>query len=227
MAFLKRDELLNADILTFLSSGGKTLKETEDGVLVKTADNIYVIDALSKGSYRELSKYIPKGKGIDICAHQSRFAPLLLDGKGENTKLLPCWEYVYRKKELFEENDIKGFEFKPLSEKELDFVDENYGEPREYILRCLNSMIGAFKDGKCVGFAGLHPNGEVGLLKVIPEYRGKGIGRELEKRIANRRIKSGYTPYNFVVVGNDVSVNLQEELGFERAERMTTWVIEK
>ena len=56
MAFLMRDELLNADIIDCLRFGGEVIKSTDDGVLVRTAETIYVIEALSKESYMELGK---------------------------------------------------------------------------------------------------------------------------------------------------------------------------
>ena len=227
MTFLMRDELLNADIIDCLRFGGEVLKSTDDGVLIRTAETIYVIDALSREAYTELEKYIPRGIGIDICAHQPRFAPVLAEGRSENTKLLPCWEYVHGK-ELIEEKEICGISFRELDAKDLPFVYDNYGETKEYIDRCFKGgMTGAFEGEKCVGFIGLHPNGEVGLLKVLEAYRKRGIGAGLEARMTNRRIKEGHTPYNFVVVGNEVSEKLQTALGYKKAERMVTWVLEK
>ena len=110
MAFLMRDELLNADIIDCLRFGGEVIKSTDDGVLVRTAETIYVIEALSKESYMELGKYVPVGIGTDICAHQPRFAPVLAVGRSENTRLLPCWEYVHGK-ELIEEKEIRVQKF--------------------------------------------------------------------------------------------------------------------
>ncbi len=227
MTFLMRDELLNADIIDCLRFGGEVIKSTDDGVLVRTAKTIYAIDALSKESYIELGKYVPKEKGVDICAHQPRFAPVLAEGRSEDTKLLPCWEYVHSK-ELIEEKKLDGISFRELNADDLPFVYDNYGETKEYIDRCFKGgMIGAFEGEKCVGFIGLHPNGEVGLLQVLGAYRKRGIGTGLEARMTNRRIKEGHTPYNFVVVGNEASIKLQDALGYKKAERMVTWVLEK
>lgn len=225
--YLEKDPLLHADMLDALrDEKTKLLFSEETGVLMEDGTGFYLISAADEETCRRLAGMIPKEKGIEVCIHQLRWVPILLEGR-EKVKVLPCWEFSAGEGQKLPENEVSGITFRPLTEKDLPFVEENYTEPPEYTRRCFrNGMIGAFEGEKCVGFVGLHPNGEIGLLKVLPAYRNRRIGAGLETRLINRRLEEGRIPYNFVVVGNDVSVRLQQALGLRQAERMTAWLLD-
>lgn len=225
--YLEKDKLLHADMLDALKSEKtEVLASEEDGVLLRCAEGIYTLSAESEETFRKLCRLIPEKNGIEACTHQMKFAPLLPEGR-EKMKILPCWEFSVWNEKKLPENEVSGIEFRPITEEYLPFIDENYSESADYIRRCLKKgMIGAFEGERCVGFVGLHPNGEVGLLKVLPAYRNRRIGTGLEVRIINRQIGEGHIPFNFVVIGNDVSISLQQRLGLQKAEHMVAWMMD-
>ena len=103
------------------------------------------------------------------------------------------------------------------------------GEHLEYVRDRIEKgwMFGAFVDGKLAGFIGMHTEGGLGMLEVLPEYRGRGIGRALETYAVNISLEQGYTPFGQVVEDNLVSVKLQESLGFYFAKDKVYWVESK
>lgn len=79
-------------------------------------------------------------------------------------------------------------------------------------------------DGVPVGTFYLRPN-QLGLgnhvanggFMVAPEHVGKGYGKEMGARMVEEARKAGYhgMQFNFVVEGNDHSLNIWKKLGFE------------
>ncbi|CBK20121.2 uncharacterized protein [Blastocystis hominis] len=63
------------------------------------------------------------------------------------------------------------------------------------------------------------PLGYIGMLSVIPEYRGKGIARALTIRSINEMIRLKFSEcYLETEVDNIGALNLYESLGFRRTE---------
>ncbi|MGN0402688.1 MAG: GNAT family N-acetyltransferase [Acetatifactor sp.] len=109
----------------------------------------------------------------------------------------------------------------------LSYVLEHYEYgSREYLTERIRSgaMVGAWKDGKLVGFAGEHEEGSLGLLYVHPEVRRQGIGEALEAYMVNRHLTLGYLPYGQIVVGNDRSIKMQEKHGLYLSEGHVWWM---
>lgn len=90
-------------------------------------------------------------------------------------------------------------------------VDETRRYAKERIQK--GWMFGAFLDQELVGFIGMHTEGSIGMLTVLPEYRGRGIGKALETYIINLSLEQGFTPFGQVEEQNEVSKSLQESLG--------------
>lgn len=49
--------------------------------------------------------------------------------------------------------------------------------------------------GKPVGFIGEHLEGSMGLLEILPGYRGKGYGTELESFMICHMLEKGQRPF--------------------------------
>jgi len=115
-----------------------------------------------------------------------------------------------------------------LDENHLDFVAEHYShiEDRDYLLGRLRSgvLLGAFLDGQLAGFIGMHAEGSIGILEVLPAYRRRGIAEALEIRMANRLLGRGHVPYTQIAAGNQASLALQEKLGFAVSEKPLWWL---
>lgn len=89
------------------------------------------------------------------------------------------------------------------------------------------AMFGAYVDGTLAGFAGEHKEGSIGMLFVLPEFRGRGIGRSLEAFLINRHLTLGYTPYGQIVAENEASYGLQERIGLYLSKGFVWWMSRK
>ena len=225
--YLMNDPLLHADMLDCLDAGkGEVLYSEEDGVMIRSGEDLYRISTESEETLRKLCRMIKNDRDYDIVTHQFRLISAIYEEKGL-FDILPCRQGVYRGERL-PEPEINGIEFRPLTLDQLAFVTENYDSDERYIKsRIEDGMLGAFDGEKCVGFIGRHGDGSVGLLKVLPAYRRRGIGEALETRMVNRVLDEGRVPYDHVVIGNDASMSLQRKLGMEFAKNMVVWLWKK
>ena len=96
----------------------------------------------------------------------------------------------------------------------------------EYIHERLNSgeVFGAFVDGQITGFCGYHDDGSIGMLEVLPEYRGRKIGKALEVYVLNHARRRGFIPYGQVVPGNEISTALQKSIGLYQSKSPIYWM---
>lgn len=86
------------------------------------------------------------------------------------------------------------------------------------------AVFGAYVEGTLAGFVGEHEEGSIGMLFVLPEFRGRGIGRSLEAFLINRHLALGYTPYGQIAVGNEASCRLQEKIGLYLSKGRVWWM---
>ena len=117
----------------------------------------------------------------------------------------------------------------PLSPDDTDYIF-GYSDYREYTDpgyirdRLERDMSAAIMDkGKPVAWGLTHDDGALGFLHVLPEYRGKGYGRDIMlAHIAMKREKNEPVYCN-IVPGNTPAIKLVESLGF-KADRKIYWV---
>lgn len=121
-----------------------------------------------------------------------------------------------------------GIAIRPLTLEHLSAVSSVYHtvDDEGYVRRLIEkgAMYGAFADGELAGFIGVHSEGSIGLLEVLPEYRRRGVAVALETYLSNLFIGQGMTPYGQVVVGNDISCGLQRRLGLCFAKENVFWM---
>jgi tRNA (guanine37-N1)-methyltransferase len=75
-------------------------------------------------------------------------------------------------------------------------------------------MWGAF-DERCdlVGFIGLHADGAMGMLEILPKYRRRGYASELLATLADTLLARGWLPWGQIFCDNEASFALNEKLG--------------
>ena len=128
-----------------------------------------------------------------------------------------------------DENSDSGLpKISRLTEESLQAVCSNYvkGDDIEYIRDRIQKgcMFGAFADGKLAGFIGIHQEGAIGMLEVLPQYRGRGIAKALETYVINLSLEAGHIPYGQVVKENEASKKLQECLGLYFSKTLVYWI---
>lgn len=53
---------------------------------------------------------------------------------------------------------------------------------------------GLFEDGQLAAFIGVHHEGSMGILEVLPEYRRRGLAMALEGWLIRWHLERGWTP---------------------------------
>ncbi len=75
-----------------------------------------------------------------------------------------------------------------------------------------------------VGMVGIHMDGSMGMLEVLPPFRRRGFGTQLEKAMIRRQLAAGQIPYGQVYLSNAASFALQESIGMECSRGTLTWL---
>lgn len=131
----------------------------------------------------------------------------------------------YLKREPPEVPLRSGISLRPLTLADMDFVLENYHNPGAYEShirgRIAEGMVGGLVDGELAGFAGIHQEGAMGMLEVLPQFRRRGLAEALEAAIIAMQLRRGRFPYCHVRLGNLASETLQEKLGLVFDRRRT------
>ena len=223
--YLNKNYLLNVPIIEAIERGEAVLESAfEWGVAANHKDGMLLL-SLDKAEYLEyfkdkinagvLTVFYGMKENDDI----SKINPLV-------SKTVPCYQFVYTKKQP-PPVEYKA-DYRLLDEDFTDIVFKNYSRARdsEYIKKLLRRkwIYGAFLGKELVGFVGRHSDGSMGLLEVLPKYRRMGLGRDLEHFIIGVVLDEKKTPYAHIVLGNEVSMCLQNSVeGVEQANRLVTW----
>jgi tRNA (guanine37-N1)-methyltransferase len=151
-------------------------------------------------------------------------------------KTMSCYYAVYTRKEKAPVSGLYRPDQKPMENglviRTLEpchgkFVEENYRKmPPEYTRERIEKgcMVGAFLGERLAGFAGVHDDGELGMLFVSPEYRGQKIAQALETYLFNQSLERGQIPFGEVETKNGASLHLQEKLGLCIAKTPVFWL---
>ncbi len=223
LRYLSRDPLLYADMIECLNRGrAQEVTVMVDGVYLWVPGGLSYVAADSEKTTLELAlPSIMAGRTVvahgDIPISAGRGAGLLEINP-------PCLQFVWQGPAP----DTSGpAEIRPLGPEALPIVVENYHdlEPESYIRERLGSgeLFGAYLDGALAGFIGLHFEGSVGMLFVMPPYRRQGIGGQLERCLISREVSLGHTPYCHVLETNAASIAMARALGWTPASGRLLW----
>lgn len=96
----------------------------------------------------------------------------------------------------------------------------------EYIAGRLKAgeMFGAFRDGALAGFIGLHEEGSMGMLEVLPAFRRMGVGTLLIAFLCGRLLERSLTPFSQFTTQNLASRRLHEAMGFSISTDLVYWL---
>ena len=121
-----------------------------------------------------------------------------------------------------------GFAVRPLTARDADIVYENYHavHSREYLLGRIRAgeMFGIDAEGSLAAFAGLHDEGSMGMLEVLPPFRRRGMGEALEAWLIAWLLERGRVPFCQIFDGNEASLRLQKKLGLKLASGKLYWI---
>lgn len=162
----------------------------------------------------------------ELCAVKSQSAADAVSARfglrGEN----PCTQWVYSRSEP---PKYPPYDIRILERQDVPLAAAHYhmiSDPQAYFLHCVDTeqIWGLYEGHHLAGFIGLHPEGSMGMLEVLPEYRHRGYGYALEAHLIDVHLRRGWIPYCHVVDGNEASVHLQRKLGLTCAALPAIWV---
>lgn len=243
LEILKKQKLLHIDMIELINRGQARL------VYAKGA-NIVLYDKVSR-IYFHTAENIEEGKrallavkadakhieDIDLVVLHQEFMQKPVGEMFALKTFLTCYQAVYTRKEKLPITGLyrmdgkpqEGMaEIRPLTLEHLDVVVKNYKtmDDPDYLKGRIERgwMYGAFVGGGLAGFAGMHGEGSLGMLEVLPEYRGRHIGKALETYMINLSLERSMTPFGQVAVENEVSKNLQKSLGLCFSKQPVYWM---
>lgn len=226
ICYLKSDLLLHMDMLESIRRGRAALLYVDQNgvLLLDQPSGTYMVSTTCEDIAEKILPLIKNATLIEC--HQKFYAKEL----AEQSHLYigpDCYQAVYCKEQRILQ-EWTGVEIKQLDNTFLSAVKDQYHmiKDDEYLLGRLESgvMYGAFLGKELAGFIGIHEEGSIGLLEMLPEYRRRGIGMALEAHMVNVMLDKGWTPFGQIIEGNAASFSLQKRLGFSIAEQPLFWM---
>lgn len=212
------DDLRLAALRDFLAMGAEVVFDREEALVLHHAGVFY-----GAGACDECEEF--RASLMSLCVDEAATERLIRAGLFDDVTAV--WQYVYQGESCEEYGGDLALRI--LGEDAVPFLVAHYDHPsatpkhmRERVRDGL--MLGAFRDDQCLGFAGLHEEGAIGMLTVLPEYRRQGVATALVLELVRRLLERQRVPYTHVHINNEVSMALQEKLGFVRAEKPVTWL---
>lgn len=225
--YLSKDKMLHIDMLEGIDSGkARVLFSSSRGVLVYFENaETYMMSAEDKETADRMIGNVSKAPMF--VAHQDFYIPALQEKFSFKERVI-CHNVAYFSKKPLPEPSTP-FAIRRLDASSLPFLMKHYSRANdeEYIRERLESgvVFGAFCEKGLAGFIGLHAEGSMGMLEVLPEFRRAGVATALETFMANRLLSQGHVPYAQVVTDNTASINLNKKLGFNISEKTLSWLM--
>lgn len=215
-AALTQDPVLYLDLTEPLRRGeGQVMAACPTGALVSlTSCHMgFSLFASDENTAKKLIALLPPAPEL-VFVHEE-FSRSLLAESFDLTLSPAFYQAAYRKQEPLPLPETRA-EIRPLDLTHLPVLLANYEYGDQAYLRLLlsrHSLFGAFDGDELLAFIGLHTEGTVGLLEVLPPYRRRGLARLLETYMINRELSLGHIPFCQVFEGNAPSLALQRSLG--------------
>ncbi len=215
IAYLKQNPIAHMDLLEGIRRGTSDIRmASSKGVLLQDQKSqVYLLSTEDRMFQDEAFRQIQGAQMV--VAHQIESVQRAQELFGYR-RCIHCRQAVYEgKRPLAIHSQVR---FETLSLSFLPVLEQFYSghADREYLQGRLEEgvMIGAFLEDYLVGFVGQHEEGSMGLLEVLPEYRGKGFGKALLAAAVNWQLERGQIPYSQIIDGNAKSYKLHQSMGF-------------
>lgn len=224
-SYLQKNSVLHADMLECIRRGSaQILAASKSGTLIDE-DGVHMLSAENEAEARRLLSVLQESELMVM--HQEYGTEFAIKKYGFSRKLPMC-NAVYPQSTPISQTETPA-EIRPLDESFLPFVKTYYKTipDDEYILDRLKAgvIFGAFVNGEPAGFIGMHPEGSMGMLEVLPKFRRRGVAQMLESFYINRLLQAGCIPYAQIQPKNKASIALHRKLGFSFSDFSITWLL--
>ncbi len=221
LSLLRRDHVAYADmIFPVLRGDCDILQADEDGVMVFDRPSSFLFVKLpnTEGSVQKLMQ-VRGVRGYNIHSDDlaDRFQKII-----RKRKIMRVRQVVYLEKSA--PSVPRVCSVRKLTEEDLEAVLERLPYDEDDIKRTISAgqMLGAFIEGELVGRIGVHAEGCMGQLRVLDEFRRRGIGQVLEAQLIKELLSRKITPYGQVERDNTASLELARIMGFTVSDRELT-----
>lgn len=224
LSALSKDYYSNINVINFIENYTPTfIKQNGDAAIIKgksDRDWVYIV-AKSRKSVNGITDYISKEDKF-FATIEDWMMPLLTDGKTIKWKL-SCIRLIM-KSNRFTNNPLLD----SLVGEDAVFIFDN-SDYKEYLSvgyimdRIRNGVSSVIRiGGKPAAWGMTHDDGAIGFLHVLPEYRGKSLGKNVAIDMIQKVIKTKKLPFVHIEEDNQKSMNLALNLGFEK-DRNVNW----
>ena len=223
LLYLSRDFLLNIDMIEGIRrSEADILYAGDNGVLVRfKARPLMAISADTAGDAIEILN-AAGGVEDDIIVHPVEQIDEICAAFGLKEVFERFYNCVFTKPVPEPTADIR-----PLGPEYAEFVTANYEHADiDYIQGRIKTgnLFGVFADDKLAGFVGEHIEGSMGMLEVLPEYRRRGLGSQLDYFNIRRERDMGHVPFGQIIITNDLSVKMHSGMGAVISDKVSGWI---
>ena len=228
VSWLSKDRLSHMDMLEPIRRGqADVIRAEEGGVLLHDRPSgVWMLSASDADMGERLLSEIPRGEKELLFAVHQDFLVESIDRRFHRNRVNVCRQAVYTRKTPPAPDG--GFMVRPLTARDADAVYENYHtvHSREYLLGRIGAgaMFGIDGPEGLAAFAGVHEEGSMGMLEVLPAFRRRGMGEALEAWLISWMLKKGWVPYCQIFDGNGPSLGLQKKLGLKLASGRLYWI---
>lgn len=210
------DPLMSGDAsLLYSAPGGVLIREKESGVYMMSADNQADGNAML-GLVSKCNTFV---------CHQKAFVPAAQEKLGLH-QVLDCVAAAYMGASPARYDEL--YAIRTLTLDQLETVRAYYHnvDSNAYIAGRIASgqLWGAFIGETLMGFIGRHEEKSIGMLEVLPQYRRRRVGAELEGFLINRLLSQGRVPFCQVFPDNAASVQLQKSVGMTVSQAHMYWL---
>ena len=225
LKYLQSNPLMHMDMIVPIKRGtADILHASSEGVCLKeTQSGAHMISVSSYDLSRKLIDLIPRGEMVTF--HQAYLIEDLKE-RFDSYTLMESYQAVYFKTEPL---PVRGdMEVKALNLSHFPILMENYdvNVGAEYLhnrLEC-GALFGGYVTNSLVGFAGIHAEGSIGLLKIFEQYQKKGYGTALTSFMVNHQLNQNAIPFAQIDIDNMASLTLMRKLGFDVSCERVFWL---
>lgn len=225
---LMREPLLSANIRNSLLRGtGEVLEDSEEGIFVyEPLGHVYFLMAETETGKRWLMAHEDREYDLIVL-----YDDALIAFAGERYGMEydeKCKQVVWTRPEPPVRD--RQLTLRPAAEADFELCRSIYHGSSDADLHgslSAGTVLLGFWGDTLIGMVGMHTEGSMGMLEVLPAYRRRGFGTELEKALIERQLSLGLIPYGQVYLSNAASFALQASLGMECSEGTLMWMWKK
>lgn len=225
--YLLRSPLSHVDMLAVMQRGtAEVIAENDKGVLLyEQISHAYMLSAADKQTALILIENIKQPHLMIV--HQDFAVDIAVKCLGLRL-IMQCFQtrWPYQHPPIIPANPAFSFHKLEMERAEEAAGIYSHDLDVEYIRGRVNAgeMFGAYSQGELAGFIGIHEEGSMGMLEVLPSFRRQGVGSLLVARLCAYQLSRGLIPFSQFTAGNIASDQLHRSMGFNISEDSVYWL---